>query len=247
MSLKRATTADTTTKDIVFGFVRNHEKSESVSAPEMIKYLILNFYLLREAFDTKDKGSAFELSDDSRLATFTGVQTAGSWINRLIFGELPILEEFEGIAKYRWTLKVEKRRIYSNLVLGLGPRRDCLAHSRNSNWSLACPGFFGILFSRRGAYEITEDKKYALVDRQPANVLKEDDIIDMILDTEHDLLHFLINGNHVASLKKRIHPNEKRRKHYLTIYRVIGEACTAAYRLVDFSVQYCSTRSNGQY
>ena len=249
MSLKRAKTADTTTKDIVFGFIRNHEKSESVSAPEMIKYLILNYYLLRDAFDTKDKGSVIELSDNSRLATFTGAQMADSSINRLVFGEIPILDEFEGLVKYRWTLKIEKKRIHSNLVLGLGPRRDCSAHSRNSNWSSECPGFFGILFSRRGAFEITNGEKYTPVDRldrQPANVLKKDDIIDMILDTDRDLLHFLINGRHLTSLKRSIYLNEKRHKHYLTLYRVMGKGGTLAYRLVDFSVQHCSTKSNGQ-
>ena len=38
----------------VFGYVREHEKKQSISAPAMIKYLILNYYVLEKGFQEHD-------------------------------------------------------------------------------------------------------------------------------------------------------------------------------------------------
>lgn len=235
MSLKRATTANRIIKDTVFGFIRNHEKGESISAPEMIKYLILNYYLLKDVFDPVDKSSIFELDDDLRLAKFNASRGA----NGFVFGQLPINDGFEGIAEYRWTLEIVQASGLCEVVIGLGPR------SKKCNpWPadfVAMVWWENVILNIKNNCETAGDPKKPVVKR-----LEQGDMIGMALERKQDVLHFHINGKQVTSIQRQRHPDGQDRQHYLTIYQKPEDYKSlnrVFYRLVDFSVVHCSTKS----
>ena len=55
-ALKLGTAVSAKQKDGVFGYIRKHEKENSISVPGMIKYLLLNYYLLTDKFEEHNEG-----------------------------------------------------------------------------------------------------------------------------------------------------------------------------------------------
>ena len=196
MSLKRATTANAQVKNVVFGFIRNHEKREFISVPDMIKYLILNYYLLREAFGNPGNKAPFKLSDDLTVATFDPRNPGVLWsFTRPIVGRLPINYVFEGVAEYRWTLEIVQCGGYV-IEIGLGAFVDGYY---NPDYS----AFFGIQWYSDIIRSVLNDQTVWSKDtRGCPNNLEQGVIVEITLDTEPDILHFHINGKHVKSIQR---------------------------------------------
>lgn len=116
MSVKRADRAAVTIKSIVFGFVREHEEKETINAPAIIKYLILNYYLLEERFqehekciELKQNGSIAFRHCDNVMHLVDGedrTQYDFSFHYAKTYGLTEISDVDEGIAEYEWTIQV---------------------------------------------------------------------------------------------------------------------------------------------
>ena len=109
MSLSRAKNANVIPRNTVFGFVRLNEKASSLSVPEMIRYLILNYYLLDDKF----------ASDTTRIVSEEGI--------RYVFGNIDVGHCDEGIAEYEWSVVIQSN---ASFELGLLPLH------KYSNWTL---------------------------------------------------------------------------------------------------------------
>ena len=91
MSLKRAKGANVAFTISVFGYLREHEKDESISVPAMIKYLILNYYLLKETIEE----DPCAVQKDDRNVTVTN-----SYALEFRYGGIEIDPQDESIAEY---------------------------------------------------------------------------------------------------------------------------------------------------
>lgn len=110
MSLIRAKSANAAFTYTAFGMVREHEKKESINVPEMMKYLILNYYLLDDTFKP---------SDGIKLKQFDKVALSLSQFSP-VTGSIVINEGDEEIAEFEWKLKVRLVANATNrLVIGV--------------------------------------------------------------------------------------------------------------------------------
>ena len=247
MSLNRAKSANLQTKHIVFGFIRKHEQTTFIAAPELVKYMILNYYLLRETFDTKDKGPAFELSSDCTIVTFDPKKTDPNHTpDMAVFGVTPILDLSEGVAEYQWTLKITHFEEKSCFGIAIGPRGKSSKETdvRSSRWNMRCPGIFGLYFVGSSCHSIINDGTgISLRDRvigmHPYRP-KQGDIIKVTLDKAKDVIKFHVNGEYWECILRQKNPKEKERKHYLTIFGTSNrsEKRSARFHLIDFSTTH---------
>ena len=106
MWVKRAKSANALFTNTVFGFIRKHEKAESIQVPQMIKYLILNDYLLKETIETYPCG----IKELDQYASA-----------RFHYGSIKIDPQDESIAEYEWTLHLQSSPwgIADNSLIGL--------------------------------------------------------------------------------------------------------------------------------
>lgn len=145
MSLKRAKTADGTFNKTVFGFIRQHEKSESMNVPTMIKYLILNYYLLEDMFEHHGKCMRLEDNnltvcrhcEDNIHDEDYGDQNP-SYHYAVAYGRTAVGDLEECIAEYEWTIQLKCDQ--NCFTVGLGK----ITQERNG-YSFPL-GMFGVLF-----------------------------------------------------------------------------------------------------
>ena len=94
MALKRTKDASTVLRDIVFGFIHEHEKNVSINVPTIIKYLSFSYYLIEERIEMSDSVKISEKYPFEEDALFRG--------------QLPLYLFGEGIYEYQWTLQVQE-------------------------------------------------------------------------------------------------------------------------------------------
>ena len=101
MSLKRLKTANKQFKYSVFGYLRDHEKKQSINIPEMIKYICLNYYLLTEKFTKHGDAMSLNESKDT-VQKNDNIDVVNS-----VYGDVPIDIKDESIIEYEWKFKIE--------------------------------------------------------------------------------------------------------------------------------------------
>ena len=219
MSLKRAKNANNTFKNAVFGFIREHEKEQSVMAPTMIKYLILNYYLIEETF-TDNGASGVKLTEGNTVA-----ETVPPFI---ISGNIQVDVTDESISEYIWTLQfitTQSMRIGDNEYWKIG-----LADGT--------PGImFGVMMSLSLSWAMPivrghgkQGEKVPTLDRQA-----KEHVVQMRLNTIVKTLLFVVNGQTACIL---LGPNGLdaflQRKSKLCV-RFSGG--TKMVKLLDFSIK----------
>lgn len=109
MSFKRAKQASVTFKNTVFGFVREHKKDKSINTPAIIKYLILNYYLLEDRFG--DHSKCTELQENGFIAYKNCPE--GSHPSHChyidIYGCTDVGDADEGFVEYEWTIQISSK------------------------------------------------------------------------------------------------------------------------------------------
>lgn len=105
MSLRRAKHANYLFKDTAFGFVREHERAESINAPAIVKYLILNYYLLTDKFTNNGKG--IDIEDVETVAKCKRDSDTKSLAGLSVLGAIEVGYLDEGIQTYQWSLKIK--------------------------------------------------------------------------------------------------------------------------------------------
>ena len=104
MSLARAKRANNFFKDTVFGFVREHERAASVNAPAIIKYIVLNYYLLTDKF-TKN-GKCVDLQDGDTVAKPKN-EMWKQHRDYVVLGSMETGHLNEGMEVSQWTLQMK--------------------------------------------------------------------------------------------------------------------------------------------
>ena len=120
MSLKRAKKANVSFKNAVFGFVREHEKKKSIAAPEIVKYLILNYYLLTDKF--REHGDGVQVKEECIIVASNPntLISNGPCSSLSAFGDIETGDKNEGIDQYEWTLRVNlNNKRFSRFFVGL--------------------------------------------------------------------------------------------------------------------------------
>ena len=87
MSLKHVKTAPTVWRDAVFGFMREHAKSEKITVPMMLQYLCLSYYWL-------DEKLVFNCKMQESIATSRAI------------GTVHIGKYEENIAEFHWIFEI---------------------------------------------------------------------------------------------------------------------------------------------
>ena len=116
----RAKGALATFKNTVFGFLREHEKKDSSNYPAIIKYLILNYYLLEEKFHENDQ--CIDLSKNGLAAYRRCIEAVHeSDAHRFhwgtVHGVMEISDGEEGISEYEWVIQVNRNM--QHIAVGL--------------------------------------------------------------------------------------------------------------------------------
>lgn len=101
MSNLKAKNANAISRNTVFGFVRSHEQAESMNTPEIIKCLILNYYLLVDKFKEHDQW--IKLTEGNTIAALTN---AGAPEEALVFGATNICCDDDGVVEYEWAIQL---------------------------------------------------------------------------------------------------------------------------------------------
>ena len=84
--------------------MRDHEKAESITVPEIVKYLILNYYLLSDKLI--QRGKLVELRGGDRGINVKRSTKVCAPTNYAALGELQIGYQIEGIVQYQWSLEL---------------------------------------------------------------------------------------------------------------------------------------------
>ena len=183
MSLKRVKSANKHFKFSVFGYLRDHEKQESINIPMMIKYICLNYYLLTDKF-TKC-GNQITLHDDNHIAIdIEKCNTA--------YGEIIINDKDTSIGLYEWTFNVKLGSSWIGIGIDSSNKEKI-----NSDFTVNDSSFCAVLF------DVGTGKAHAWYNQEakatqrdcPLNMNEvSEERITMILDVFDRTLKFERNG-----------------------------------------------------
>lgn len=98
--------------------------AESISAPKMIKYLILNYYLLKDSFGKHDE--RIYVNDKNNVAWHNALWN--KWVDSVpcsMQGAMELGEADEGVAEYQWNLEFRSNdERNADFSVGLSPPLD---------------------------------------------------------------------------------------------------------------------------
>ena len=186
----------------VFGFVRRHEKAESTNAPTMIKYMILNYYLLTDSFGEHGASiNRYKLRNGHTLAKLNYIADGCSYVanplQRSVHGTLEIGDVDEGIEEYQWALRVrsnDKCQPYFSVGV-CPPSPSVLRKLLHTNHSSCIGGMYGLSFNFGRAYSIINGEGGRGTDREWGRVtLRSYDRVDVKLNVKKAKVTFLVNG-----------------------------------------------------
>lgn len=207
MSLKRAKKADGIFQKAVFGFTREHGERESIIIPTIIKYLILNYYLLEDRFEHHGKcislqgnGSiACKQCCKKRIDTYTGKET---WCSLYMchkydvaYGQSVVGVLEEGIAQYEWTIQFDSNE--NCFTVGLGTKTN----EKREHYSFPL-GMYGLLCA---PCEVDDGVSLTkVVDGEGIDMYDEKwehvHAVKMCLDMEKEQLLFFVKGKLVLKI-----------------------------------------------
>ena len=195
MAVKPGTEVSAKHKDSVFGYIRSHEKENSISAPSMIKYLILNYYLLTDKFEEHNEGVV--LHKQGLVAKVSEGLGLG---DHAMFGSLVIHESDAGISEYAWSFKLIAG---IGFTIGLTPYSgkqagDCVDRSF---WGISATQDMARIFDKRAKIKCWLPSKIGSgmgFTSKGEMVIDRGDTVQMRLDMKTDELSFHCNGKSLA-------------------------------------------------
>lgn len=225
-SLKELKAIDEPTQFAVFGYIRQQEKELSLYiniTPEII-YLCLAYYYLGEHFDKT--AACYELSEDKM--TVISHNESYSW-SKTAYGKLWIDSKIEQIVT--WKFKINKLVFKHGIYFCLVSRddrtnEDCLDCMDHPNYGIS--DNFRVINNENDESKV--NKKHAL----DTKILKDNDILSMILDTKKQELSCLNeDGEQLIVIENVTIGNAIRYKMAIQLFDALNSVS-----LIDFSLQH---------
>lgn len=178
-------------KDSVFGYIREHEKKESIDVPKVIMYLCLSFYPSETLYSSPQSCLGVDIT--GKIITYKGFNKSTS--STSLYGSIAVLA-YPSISEYRWTFQtLGVLRFRSFIAFGLlseakrnqedYPREIVFGqHSQDAR-----ADYYGVTFNRLGALS-SQGLNHS------ACILKKYTQIEMVLNVKDKTLHYRITiGN----------------------------------------------------
>lgn len=205
MSLVRAKQANDVFKRTVFGFVREHEKKESINAPEIVKYFVLNYYLLTDKFT--NNGKCIDLEEGETVAKLNDVVGNIYSADYAVLGSTEVGHLDEKIRECHWSLQMNAKGRRG--MIGIVSQQEKKETQFDMALGLPLGSLAYLIFERTDSPFLTEVTGGVCAE---GNVLQnyslgyfhisKKDLIHAVLDLKAQKLSWYINDKHIWNVGK---------------------------------------------
>eukprot|EP01084_Bolivina_argentea_P070491 128161_1 len=192
---KKIKNIDTKSKDIVFGYIKQHQSLLSNNIPLLINHMCLIYYFSSDKFDQNCIGKDLSIINETCVSMVQGSLWQSAILTRII-----------NTGKYQWTFKIlanMQSECLNDFTIDIGitdtnawceenqdknTPQDTFFYERNDSYRSYAFNTCGHL------YDPTLEEGYEIL-KMYAVKCKKDYIINMILDLDNLNLSYIINGH----------------------------------------------------